>query len=394
LADAVDDSVEERVLSTNTIVSKVGQPRGRTAGERAQAFRGNDATVTVAEGNDAAVRAATTADVVAPAPAAETALHIDAKQSATGSRTRALDDTAETGRARAPEQAAPPSAVRVGSRASLPAPRPGVRGRTVAFAAGVGVLCAAVAIAALEVGRPSRSSVQVTVTSTTPGAVAAVAGVDKALPAVFEALPGDTFDVVVRAPGYAEGSRRVQVSKSDPQDVLLDVSLDVLRVPIVVRVTPPTATVVARDAPWEPTATYAVGDIVMVQATAPGFTAARREVLITAGAPVVVELTLRAEAPVDAGVAAVVDTADAGTARPKDRMVRPQAKTGTLKLVTKPVIAQVTIDGRDYEEPTPLTVELKPGPHAVVLTPAGGGPKRTLRVTIKGGEVVEKVVRF
>ncbi len=67
------------------------------------------------------------------------------------------------------------------------------------------------------------------------------------------------------------------------------------------------------------------------------------------------------------------------------------AATGTLSVTTNPSGAEVRVDGQKAGV-TPLTLELKPGPHNVELR--GGGEPRTLPITITAGTQITQYIEL
>ncbi|MCC7070460.1 MAG: serine/threonine protein kinase [Deltaproteobacteria bacterium] len=277
-----------------------------------------------------------------------------------------------------------------------------------AAATGIGIALIAVVVHALSrpatpllPPRPTKQPIAVVVATDAPFAVVVRAGVEQPAPARFEALPGDAFEVVVRAPGFHEEVRRVVVPPDAIAGFTLDVPLLAPARPLAVRVVPSDATISVDDQAWSPDATYPVGAIVKVQVSAPGFVTVRRELEVKADGPLELSLELR---PEDAAIkpAAALPVAE----RPKSerqKVTRPKverpkadvtAKLGTIKIKTKPFITEVTIDGRRQADTTPLTVELPAGKHVVVVRHAASGQSKSATLTVKAGAVVEHTFTF
>jgi hypothetical protein len=124
------------------------------------------------------------------------------------------------------------------------------------------------------------------------------------------------------------------------------------------------------------------GKSIAISASAPGYVPLKREVSVVAGAGLeqTIELEKSEAAPV---------VVEKKTAKP----VVVENKPAKLKIVSTNMWGQVTIDGKKYDDTTPLIVELKPGKHNVVVAHDGKAAK-TFSVTLKPGEFATKSVTF
>lgn len=349
-------------------------PRGRSAAD----FLVGGETLTVNEGapGPAASRHASSTAAAAPAPSARPAV------------TDETPHTRERSRSLAREQA--------------PARRPRV---LLAAVAGIGV--AAIAGVAFGIMRPAKpappadvapAAVKVVITSAAPGASATALGVEVPVPATFSAIPGDSLEVLVRAPGHTAESVRVSIPRVGAGDRTLDVVLRAEPVPLFLEIEPAAAEAFVDDAPYQPGMLVAVGRPVMLRVSAPGFQALKREIEAKPG----VERRERIELTPEVGDGPVLHPRDALAPpdprvdpKPKARDAKPAVvKMATLVLRTKDVWGQVTIDGKTYEEVTPLTVELKAGRHNVVVAHPPKGHKKSFSVTLKPGETLTRTVEF
>lgn len=278
-----------------------------------------------------------------------------------------------------------------------PPPTPGKK-RLVAAAA-LGIAIAVAIVAAYELLTPPRSElpapgtpIHVVVTSKAAGATATALGAEVAIPATFSALPGDSLEVLVRAPGYKDESVRVSIPREGATDRTLDVVLSAAPVSLVLEVAPPDATVLVDEAPYVPGMLVAPGKPTMLHVSAPGFVPFKREIEVRPG----LKHRERVELKPD-GVAAPTLADTNAEAKKRDRDERARAastRPGTLILRTKDMWGQVTIDGKTWEETTPLTVELKPGRHSVVVAHPPKGFKKSFVVTLKPGETVMRSIAF
>lgn len=268
------------------------------------------------------------------------------------------------------------------------------------LAAATGVGVALLAIVVKETSRPQlppllpKTAVHVIVSTNAKNAVVLRAGVELPAPARLDALPGDSFEILVKAPGYGEEARRVVVPREAKTDLAVEVPLQAPPRPLELKVTPAGAEVLVNDQPWAAAVTFPVGSILMVQVSAPGFVAVRKELQVTAEEPLRVEVELRPEA--EAVKSAVTEPPRAertGDKRPKVEKPAP-ARKGTLKVKTKPFITEVTIDGARQADTTPLTVELAAGKHTVVVRHAGTGQSKSATLTVKPGATTEHTFVF
>jgi hypothetical protein len=72
-----------------------------------------------------------------------------------------------------------------------------------------------------------------------------------------------------------------------------------------------------------------------------------------------------------------------------------QAKgAGTLQLKTTPYWAQVTIDGRTYDEVTPMSVQLAAGRHEVTLSNPAKGVTKKVKVVVVADETTSRMIEL
>ncbi len=405
----------ERVLTVNTLVSRSGRSG---AAERAAGFAAGAETVTVSGDALAGLQARRGSKSGGSPPAPGVATVAGGVDDAT-LRPSLPDQTSEASSAEHSGVFAP-----VGLTVSTPDHVSGVRPRrltitdalrgspwapwVLAAATGIGIALIGVVVHALSrpappllPPRPTKVPVAVVVRADAPGAVVVRAGVEQASPARFDALPGDAFDVVVRAPGFGDHVSRVEVPVDAVAGLTLDVPLVPPSRPLAVRVTPADATVTVDDRPWTPDAVFSVGGIVKVQVSAPGYVAVRREVEVKADQPLELVVELRREDgdPTLAGDVPPPPDRAKGE-RPKvtrtkvERHKGDAARLGTLKIKTKPFITEVTIDGQRQADTTPITVELPPGKHTVVVRHAATGQAKSATLTVKAGTVAEHTFTF
>ncbi|MBI1949119.1 MAG: protein kinase [Deltaproteobacteria bacterium] len=406
------------VLTVNTLVSRSDR---KAAPERAAGFGVGAETVTVSGDARAALRARrgnSGGSPVAPGGAAEHNITVD-----DASLPAAIDSPGAEATGSVLSSALAP----VGQTVSGPDHPSGARPRRQTFtgalrsspyapwllAAVTGIGIAVIALVVRETSRPAppppkKPTIAVVIATDAPAAVVGRAGVDQAAPARFDALPGDSFEVVVKAPGYREEVRRVAVPRDAVAGFTVEVPLSAPNKPLTLKVVPSDATVTVNDQPWSAEVAFPVGAIVKVQVSAPGFVAVRRELEVKAAEPLELAVELRAE---EEAVKPVTPPTPIEQERPVDKRPvdkrpkvdkpkpdRPKpeatAKNGTLKVKTKPFITEVTIDGQRQADTTPITVELPSGKHVVVVRHAATGQSKSATVTVKAGAVVEHTFTF
>ncbi|HEY4222096.1 MAG TPA: protein kinase [Myxococcota bacterium] len=236
-------------------------------------------------------------------------------------------------------------------------------------------------------------AVKVLVSSSAPGATASLPGSNESMPvpATFPAYAGDSLEIVVKAPGYLERSMRVSIPQHGAADQPLDVPLSPAPVPIKLDVVPPDATVLVDEQPYTAGMFVDAGKPHMLQVSAPGYAAIKKEIDVAVGVAVSESIELKpepSEAPLEIAKAKVPSEVAPKSEKHVDKG---PVKNASLKIMTKEMWGQVTIDGKSYDE-TPLTVELKPGRHTVVVSHP---PKsKTFTITLKPGESAVKTVSF
>lgn len=404
-APAQDDG---GVLTVNTLVSRSGK---KVAPEKAAAFEAGAETITrnVEARSPRAARTDSGKNARAPGnwskgedepvvpPPIEPAGQLPAV-------TAPIDGTGSNllGTSSASAATASSSDEGLGTRSAAPAaPRRGSRMAPWLLAAATGVGIALIAIVVREMSRPAlpppppRQPIHVLIRTDAPQAMVVRAGVEQPAPATFEALPGDSFEVLVKAPGRREQSRRVSVPREARADLAIDVPLEAPARPLQVTASPEGAEVMVNDKPWDPATTWPVGAILMVQVSAPGHVAVRRELEVKADEPLRVEVELRREEEAVKSVPVDPLPKPDRVADKKPKVDKPVAsRKGTLKVKTKPFITEVTIDGQRQADNTPITVELPAGKHTVVVRHAATGQSKSATVTVKPGGTVEHTFTF
>ncbi len=230
------------------------------------------------------------------------------------------------------------------------------------------------------------STVTLTVTSQAPGAVVHVG--DKSGPAPFsvEAKPGESVPVRVVANGAREEVEAIVVPKDASAAVVVDVAVHWLAVPVLVRVEPANAEVLINGDVVDKDATVDVGNALVVDISAAGHASARQELTAQPGKPLVISATL------------AKDKNPKKTTPPKETPPKEtpptSTKPGTLTLKTTPYWGTVTIDGKVYDEQTPLSVQLAPGKHEVTVAHPPKGLMKKFKVVIKPGETQTRMIPF
>jgi serine/threonine protein kinase len=172
-----------------------------------------------------------------------------------------------------------------------------------------------------------------------------------------------------------------------------------------VDVVPASATVSINGTPTGVGATVVPGVPVTVAITADGYETIEQVLTPAADTPFVVKATLVAMLPSPAPSPAP-SPPPAPTTPKKIPTTTPTTTTttttpttaaktmGQLQLKTQPYWANVTIDGKALDDTTPITVQLSPGRHDVVVSHPPRGLTKKLKVVIVGNETTSRTVVF
>jgi serine/threonine protein kinase len=232
---------------------------------------------------------------------------------------------------------------------------------------------------------PART-VSVTLTSPTPGARIEAAGQQGPSPLVVVAAAGSTLDVVVSAPGMVTSRGRVEVRDAD---LTVDTPLAADRVPLVLQVEPVDAVVTLDGEQLRPEIGVLPGPVDLV-VSAPGHVSQPVSLTAVAGVPLVVKATLK---PARNEVAP--PPPPAVTSKPKPAPAPPAVVgKGTLTIKSSPLWGKVTIDGKTWDDTTPLTVSLPAGKHDVVVAHPPRNLVRRAKVTVEADKTTIHSVTF
>lgn len=230
---------------------------------------------------------------------------------------------------------------------------------------------------------PVASTVKVTLRSSIAGAVVVVGDQRGPSPFTLQARPGDVLAVRIEAPGTRDDAESITVPADQQTDYAVDVVARFKPVRVEARVEPTTAEILVDGEVLGKDTTVEANTAVVVDVSAPGFVPVRQELKAAPGAPLVVKVKLQ---PGFSGTPAPDDKA-----APKRPVVR---GTGTLKLKTTPYWGQVTIDGKTYEDNTPLSVQLAAGSHDVVVSHPPKNLVRKFKVVVKANDTVTRTITF
>ena len=181
---------------------------------------------------------------------------------------------------------------------------------------------------------------------------------------------GSAVDVVVAAPGMVTVKRRVEVGAAP---LTVDLPLVFQPVPVVIVVEPRHAVVTIDGATIGAGGTVAPGPLSAV-VSAPGYVSTTLALVAEPGTPLVVK------------AAFAKASAGSGAAKPKG--------SGKLTITSSPLWGRVTIDGKTYDDTTPLTVSLPAGKHDVVVAHPPRDLVRRAKVTVEADKVTVHSVTF
>ncbi len=187
---------------------------------------------------------------------------------------------------------------------------------------------------------------------------------------------GDAVDLMFEAEGYEPVRRQFLVDSDTPRMV---VNLIPIPMPLTIRVVPRDAEVTVDGVPWRVGGTVPPDRDLVVEGTHPFYETKRVTVHSTPGQALVVDLTLTERSTADV----VADSPDPATGRPRT--------TGTLVLSSRPVGAEVFVDGKRLSARTPLREELRVGAHRVTVRAAGAEQTFTVDV-VAGNQISREVV--
>ncbi len=138
----------------------------------------------------------------------------------------------------------------------------------------------------------------------------------------------------------------------------------------------------------------APGDVLSVVVAGPGYVEQVKRVQVAPDQVESISMDVRLAA-LDAGVAvdvvADVPTVPVPVSRPYSHAVRVDKRVGTLKITSKPYWGSVTVDGKTYDEVTPMTIDLPFGKHRLVVTHPPKGLKRERTITIRSDTQLESI---
>ena len=227
------------------------------------------------------------------------------------------------------------------------------------------------------------STVQATLRSAVDGAVVVVGDQRGPSPLIVQVKPGDVLAVRVEAPGLRADVENVSVPADQQGELVVDLAPRWLPARVEARVEPATAEVLIDGEVLGKETAVEVDAVVVVDVSAPGFLSARQEMKVMPGQPLVIAVKL---VPEDKVATAPVT----GTSKKL-----PAARgTGTLKLKTTPYWGQVTIDGKVYDDATPLSVQLSAGTHDVVVAHPPKNLVRRFKVVVKANDTVTRTITF
>lgn len=201
-------------------------------------------------------------------------------------------------------------------------------------------------------------------------------------PLKFAARAGESLQIRLTAPGTRDEVETVVVPVGHEGDFFVDVSPRFVAVPVRLDVKPPNAQVLMNGEVLANDATVEPGVAVVIDVSAVGYAPARQELKAVPGQPLVISVSL-------------VKDKDAKDGTKKPPPPPPQLKgNGTLTLKTTPYWGTVNVDGKLYDEQTPLSVTLSAGKHDVIVAHPPKGLMRKFKIVIKPGETVTRTITF
>lgn len=207
-------------------------------------------------------------------------------------------------------------------------------------------------------------------------------------PARLKVQRGETVDLLFEAEGY-EPLRRQFVAEGDP--LRFEVKLVPIPMPLVVRPIPRDAEILINGEVWRTGKKVNPGETLVINARHPFYVEKTVTIVPEPGQSVVVDITLE-EKPMP------VPGADGPAEDDVDRTLDKFAKatkgkktlTGVLVVTSKPLYADVFVDGKKLQSSTPVRETLTAGSHKVTVR--GKSAEKTFVVEIIPGATLKKDV--
>ena len=218
------------------------------------------------------------------------------------------------------------------------------------------------------------------------GAVVVVGDERGPSPLRLKVHPGAVLSVRVDAAGGSSETENIVVAADQSEDFIIDMAPRFQPVPVVVVVEPAAAQILIDGELWQKDTTVVPHTAIVVDVSAQGFVAVRREMKALPATALAINVTLVPDAKASAspgpGSGVLVKKPVSGRS------------SGTLKLRTTPWWGQVSIDGNAYEDQTPLSVQLSAGSHDVVVSHPPRGLVQRFKVIVKSNETVTRTITF
>jgi serine/threonine protein kinase len=208
-------------------------------------------------------------------------------------------------------------------------------------------------------------------------------------PARLKVQRGETVDLIFEAEGY-ESSRRQFVAEGPLENgngLHFEVKLVPIPMPLIVRPVPRDAEVLVNGNVWR-SGKVNPGDELVINARHPFYVEKTVTVTAVPGQSVIVDITLdeKPPEPVDANAP---DDFDKGLERIKGASKgKKSVVTGVLVVTSKPLYADVFVDGKKLISSTPVRESVTAGSHKVTVR--GKNAEKTFVVDVPAGGTIKK----
>ncbi|MDP2344293.1 MAG: serine/threonine-protein kinase [Deltaproteobacteria bacterium] len=209
-------------------------------------------------------------------------------------------------------------------------------------------------------------------------------------PARLKVQRGETVDLLFEAEGY-ESSRRQFVAEGQLENgkgLHFEVKLVPIPMPLIVRPVPRDAEVLVNGAIWR-SGKVNPGEELVINARHPFYVEKTVTVTAQAGQSVIVDITLDEKPPADPDAVAGPDDFDKGLERiSRASKNKKTILMGVLVVTSKPLYADVFVDGKKLLSSTPVREQVTAGSHKVTVR--GKNAEKTFVVDVPAGGTIKK----
>lgn len=208
-------------------------------------------------------------------------------------------------------------------------------------------------------------------------------------PARLKVQRGETVDLMFEADGF-ETLRKQFIAEGDR--LHFEVQLVPIPVALIVRPVPRDAEVLVNGVPFVAGGKVKPGDVLVINLRHPFYLEKTLTVTAQPATPVVIDVTLDEKPPEAPGTVPAPDDIDRGLDRIVKASKNKKTSTGVLVVTSKPLYADVFVDGKKLNSSTPVRETLSTGTHKITVR--GKGAEKTFVVDILPGATLKKDVQL